>query len=140
MFRTLICLSFLVLVPVSLGGVFHCAEAADWPATEGVEIGHIGQTGGLPADFEPSGAVWHPLRQRLITVDDSGLVAEIDPLGGVVQTWDVGGDLEGITVVDPSDGLIYLAVENPDGILEFDLDSGELTGKQWDLTPWLQGV
>ena len=132
---------FLFLIPalMGLGGLIDGAAGADWPATSGVEIGHLGEPGGLPANFEPSGAVWHPLRKKLIAVDDSGRVAEIDPAGGVTMTWDVGGDLEGITLVDPGTGLVYLAVENPDGVLEFDLDAGALTGQQWDLTPWLQG-
>ena len=115
------------------------AVAADWPADSGVEIGRVGEPNGLPGDYEPSGAVWHPVRQKLVVVGDSGLVSELDPYGGGVITWEVGGDLEGIAIADPDDGLIYLAVEQPDGILEFDLATGTLTGNQWDLTPWLDG-
>ncbi|MBC8425469.1 SdiA-regulated domain-containing protein [bacterium] len=113
--------------------------AADWPADSGLEIGQVGEPDGLPEDYEPSGAVWHPLRQTLIVVDDSGRVSELGPYGNDVTTWVVENDLEGVTIADPDNDLVYLAVEQPDAVLEFDLATGTLTGNQWDLTPWLQG-
>ncbi len=110
-----------------------------WPADSGIEIGQEGYAGGLPQGFEPSGAVWHSVRQTLLVVDDSGLIAELVPDHGVQILWELDEDLEGITLIDPLDGLVYLAVEDPDGILEFDLTTGSLTGRNWDLTPWLTG-
>ncbi len=139
MARRSLILTSLFLVVVGLSGPVAPAGAADWPADAGVEIGRAGEPGGLPEDYEPSGAVWHPVRQTLVIVGDSGRVSELDPYGGGSTTWEIGGDLEGITIADPDDGLVYLAVERPDGILEFDLATGTLTGNQWDLTPWLQG-
>jgi len=130
---------YLMPAVVFLPGPGSPTAAADWPADVGVEIGQVGEPDGLPEDYEPSGAVWHPVRQKLVVVGDSGRVSELGPYGGDVTTWEVEGDLEGITIADPEDGLVYLAVEQPDGILEFDLTTGALTGNQWDLTPWLQG-
>ncbi len=132
---TFIIVSLLSIVLTQPGSV----EAVDWPADNGMEIGEVGGSGGLPSDYEPNGAVWHPLRNKLIVVDDSGRVSELDPLGGNVTTWIVEEDLEGVTFADPADNLIYLAVEQPDKVLEFDLTTGSLTGNQWDLTPWLTG-
>jgi len=115
------------------------ASTDSWPAGPGVEIGHAGEPGHLPGDVEPSGAVWHPRRQKLVIVSDSGQVSEMDPLGGPVTTWEVGGDLEGITLADPASDLVYVGVEHPDGVLEFDLAAGAPTGNSWDLTDWMDG-
>jgi hypothetical protein len=112
--------------------------ATDWPADSGVEIGRMGEPGGLPGGFEPSGAVWHAGRNRLIVVDDGGIVCELNPAGGLVS-WDLGGDLEAVTLADPAGSIVFVGVENPDGVVEFDLATGAPTGNAWDLTPWLQG-
>ncbi len=112
---------------------------ANWPADSGVEIGQAGNSHGLPNGFEPSGAVWHPRRETLLLVDDSGFVAELDPAVGVVNLWEMDEDFEGITLSDPASDLVYLAIEKPDGIMEFDLSTGEPTGNNWDLTSWLDG-
>ena len=136
MIRTLPVIIIVSLLSLALPSF---VAAAAWPADSGQEIGEVGNPGGLPSDYEPSGAVWHPLRNKLIVVDDSGRVSEMDPLGGNVTTWIVDEDLEGVTIANPADNLIYLAVEQPDKVLEFDLVTGSLTGNQWDLTSWLTG-
>lgn len=47
--------------------------------------------------------------------------------GTGMQNWVIGGDFEGVTVVDPNTNLIYLAKEQPnDSILEFDFVQEEL--------------
>jgi hypothetical protein len=116
------------------------AVAADpWPGDSGVEIGNVGGAGGLPAGYEPSGAVWHTGLGVLLVVGDDGQVSEMDADGANVTTWSPGGDLEGITVADPDSDLVYLGRERPDAVLEFDVVTGTLTGNVWDLTPWLTG-
>jgi len=110
-----------------------------WPGGPGTEIGQVGQ-GGLPSGYEPSGAAWHHGRQHLLVVSDDGYVSELDGDGVVVHTWIPGGDLEAIAVPDEETSLAYLGVEHPDGIREFDLDTGTLTGNSWDLTPWMTSL
>jgi hypothetical protein len=66
-------------------------------------------------------------------------VSRLDFDGQNVTTWSPGGDLEGVTIADPQSDLIYLGVEHPDSVVEFDLGSGSLTGSSWDLTPWMTG-
>ena len=92
----------------------------------------------LPAGYEPSGAVWHPQLQKLFVVDDGGIVSRMDLDGSTVVNWSVPGDLEGITVADPSGDLLYLGIEQPDGISEFDMATGQVR-RTFDLTPWMQG-
>ena len=134
-------MSIKILILIMIVICFQTAEsmAEPWPAGGGQEIGRVGYSGGLPDGYEPSGAVWHPGRQKLLIVDDSGLISQLDSNGENIVTWNVDEDLEGITLIDPESSLIYLGVESPDSILEFDLETGSLTGNQWDLTAWMDG-
>ena len=75
---------------------------------------------------EPSGICYHPDRKTLFVVSDEGYVAEIKKDGTPVAKYRVPGDLEGITL-DPGSGLLYVAVEGDDIILEFDPERGEVT-------------
>ena len=82
--------------------------------------------GGLPAKFEPSGAAWQPRLKKLFIVGDEGFIASMDPDGGSVRTWPLPGDLEGIAVADPKTDRIYVAVEQPPSIVEFDIAQGRV--------------
>lgn len=72
---------------------------------------------------EPSGIVYHPQRNTLFVVSDEGWVAEIQKDGTPLAMHRVVGDLEGITI-NPETGLLYIAVEGVDVILEFDPERG----------------
>jgi len=85
-----------------------------WPGKPGYD-GNIDQIGIVG----PSGIVYHPGRGTLFVVGDKGLIAEIRKDGTPVFSQPLPGDLEGITV-DPATGLLYVAVEGDDVILEFD--------------------
>ncbi|MBN2581549.1 MAG: SdiA-regulated domain-containing protein [Planctomycetes bacterium] len=70
---------------------------------------------------EPSGIVYHPKRKTLFVVSDEGHVCEMQTDGKMVRqlrssTW---RDYEGITV-NPATGLVYIAVEGEEKILEID--------------------
>ncbi len=108
---------------------------AAWPTGSGTEIGS-----GLPSGYEPSGAVWHERLGVLFLVSDDGWVSWMDQSGTSPTTWTPGGDLEGIAVADPSSDYLYLGVEDPDSIREFDISTGALTGKSWNLTTWMTGA
>lgn len=124
----------LVLAVSSLG-----AQLAPWPAGAGVEIGHEGQPGGLPAGFETSGAVWHPGRNSVVVVSDEGLVAELPAGGGPAAVWTLPGDLEAIALPDPASSIVWIGLEHPDSVVAFNLATGTATGASWDLTPWMTG-
>jgi hypothetical protein len=115
------------------------AEAEPWPGGDAVELGQSGRPAGLPGDFEPSGAVWHPRLRRLLVPDDEGRLAALDPDGGLLQLWRIGGDLEAVAIADPVTPLIYLGIEHPDSVVEFDLHRGAATGRRWDLSSHMQG-
>ncbi|MCP4548544.1 MAG: T9SS type A sorting domain-containing protein [bacterium] len=110
-----------------------------WPAGVGVEIGLMGEPSHLPPGFEPSGAVWHNGRQRLLVVSDDGYLAEMRTDGGDLVVWEIDEDLEAVAVADHNSDLVYLGVEHPDGVIEFDLATGAPTGETWDLRDWLDG-
>ena len=123
----MLALGFFVVGPDSvLADPFPCDA-------DGVEIGSD-----LPAGYEPSGAVWHSLFEALFIVGDDGQVSMLDDDGSNVTTWNVAGDLEGICVADPESDFVYVGVEHPDSILEFNHATGTVF-RTFDLTPWMTG-
>ncbi len=78
---------------------------------------------GIP---EPSGICYHPIRKTLFVVSDEGEIAEIQTDGTPVFRQEIPGDLEGVTV-NPKTGLLYIAKEGDDVILEFDPQNKEVT-------------
>jgi hypothetical protein len=79
-------------------------------------IGNIDQV-----DFnEPSGIVFHPGRETLFVVGDDGDICEIHTDGTLVKQNRIrSADFEGITC-DPSTGLLYIAIEGEEKIIEVD--------------------
>ncbi len=81
---------------------------------------------------EPSGAVYHPGRGTLFVVGDEGDICEITTEGVLVKKRLSGRhdrqgrrlDYEGVTY-DPSTGLLYVAVEGQETILEIDPETFE---------------
>jgi uncharacterized protein YjiK len=72
---------------------------------------------------EPSGICYHTLRGTLFVVGDKGDVGEMNRDGAFLRTTRLRqGDLEGITH-DPAGGLLYVAVEGAEDILELDPDT-----------------
>ena len=126
-----------LLVLAAVGTSHRAAWAAEpFPpsALPGVSIG-----GNLPAGYETSGIVWHSRLQKLFLVSDGGTVSSMGADGTGVTNWSVGGDLEGITVARPQSNFVYLGIEHPDSIREFNLvASGQVT-RTFDLTPWMTG-
>ena len=77
----------------------------------------------VDVELEPSGIVWHPLRETLVVVGDSGDIVEFERNG----TWLREGfvtddDIEAVTV-SPESGLLYMAIEGDDDIIEVDATS-----------------
>ena len=70
---------------------------------------------------EPSGIVYHRARRSLFAVGDEGDILELRTDGTAVNqtTLRKGTDLEAITC-DPATGLLYIAVEGEEQILEVD--------------------
>lgn len=99
----------------------------------GTEIG-----GNLPPGYEASGAAWHLRLHRLFVVDDCGTLSSMKANGTMVQNWFLGGDLEAVCVADPGTPFVYVGLENPDSVLEFDVVAGVVT-RQFDLSATLTG-
>ena len=70
---------------------------------------------------EPSGIVYHAARQTLFAVGDEGDIIEMRTDGTAVAhtTLRKGADLEAVTF-DPATGLLYVAVEGEERVLEVD--------------------
>jgi len=67
---------------------------------------------------EPSGICWHSQRKTLFVVGDEGDLCEITTEGSLIQQKHIrDADFEGVTH-DPSTGLLYLAIEEAESIIE----------------------
>lgn len=88
---------------------------------EGQVLGNIDK-GRFP---EPSGIVFHPARKTLFVVGDGGDLCEMKTDGTVLGKKHYADlkatDFEGITV-NPASGLLYVAVEGAEAILEISPD------------------
>lgn len=113
--------------------VVWSAEPFPPEAMPGLAVG-----GNLPSGYEPSGIVWHSRLQRLFLVSDSGVVSSMNADGTGVTNWFPGGDIEGITVAQPESDIIYLGIEHPDSIREFNIITGQIT-RTFNLTSWMTG-
>lgn len=100
-----------------------------WPGSGGTVIATFS---------DASGIIWHEERQTFFVIQNTGRLNEINSNGTLVDYWDIAGDLEGITLAE-NNRYIYIGIENPDSIVEFDLETEALTGKSWDLTTWMTG-
>ena len=88
---------------------------------------------------EPSGLCYHARRGTLFAVGDEGDVGEMATDGTMVQQKRVrSADFEGITY-DPSSGLLYVAVEGEESILEMDPDSLKVL-REFDIPRSFQGA
>ena len=125
----LACVSILALS----GSVGFAADPFPPDALPGAQIG-----GGLPFGYECSGAAWHTGLEKLFTIHDGGTVSSLNADGTGVHNWSLPGDLEGICVADPGSDFIYVGVENPDSIREFNVTTGSVT-RTFDLTTWMTG-
>ena len=75
---------------------------------------------------EPSGICWHSQRKTLFVVGDQGDVCEIKPDGTLISQKRIrSADFEGITH-DPSTGLLYIAVEGEESIIELNPETLEV--------------
>ena len=110
--------------------------ATVWPSSFTV---HTSIKMDTPANYEPSGLAWNSHTNKLFTVSDDGKVTRME-MDGSAQNIDiprrtgVGTDFEAITIVDENSSKVYIGLENPDSILEYDWDTKEFAQKRWDLT------
>ncbi len=114
------------------------AHAVDsWPGDSGSLIADAASLG---AGYEPSGLAYHSVRKQLVMVGDDGDITTMNTDGSSVHTKSpTGEDLEGVAVADATSDLIYVGIENPDSIKEYNLSTEAYTGKKWTLTAWLHG-
>jgi len=88
---------------------------------------------------EPSGICYHAGRKTLFVAGDEGDLCEVATDGTLVKQKQLRAeaDFEGVTV-DPSTGLLYLAVEGAEALLEVDPDTFEIV-REFPLPRKFQG-
>ena len=92
----------------------------------------------LPIGYETSGLAWHQGLERIFAVSDEGVLSMMNRDGTGLVHWNLGGDFEAVTVADHESNFIYIGVENPDSVIEFDVSSGQIT-RTFSLTNWMTG-
>jgi len=97
----------------------RCFAVDSWPAGAGANIATYS---------DASGISWHEARQSLFVVQNTGTLRELDASGTEKDSWPVAGDLEGITLAE-NERYLYIGIEHPDSIVEFDLQAEALSGK-----------
>jgi predicted outer membrane repeat protein len=117
------------------GCLLHRNVAAD-PFVSGMPRLQIGDA--LPREYELSGAAWHARLGRLILVDDGGRVISLETDGAIQSIQDLPGTLEAVCVANADTDLVYVGIEHPDSIVEFDFLTGQVT-RTFDLTAVLTG-
>ncbi len=106
-------------------------SASSWSAdSQGTEL-----VSGLPSVYEPSGVAWDAQAEKLYTVSDEGILSRMNLDKSSVENWYLSGDYEGVAVIS---GKVYIGIENPDSLVEFDPSLGRLTGKSWTFTNEMQ--
>lgn len=103
-------------------------------ASVGTDIGD-----GLASGYEPSGVVWHSGLDQLFVVSDGGIVTRMNSDGSGVVDKIIGGDFEGITMADPSTDFVYIGVEHPDSILEYNIEIQTVT-RTFSLVAYMTGA
>lgn len=93
----------------------------------------------LASGYEPSGVVWHSGFDQLFVVSDGGIVTKMNSDGSGVVDKTIGGDFEGITVADPSTDFVYIGVEHPDSILEYNIEIQTVT-RTFSLVAYMTGA
>ncbi|MBE0535012.1 MAG: SdiA-regulated domain-containing protein [Phycisphaerae bacterium] len=87
---------------------------------------------------EPSGICWHSARGTLFVVGDEGDICEIKTNGELIKQAHIRqADFEGITY-DPSSGLLYLAVEEEEAIVEMHPETFEVL-REWSVPRKFRG-
>ena len=90
-------------------------------------------------EFPPaSGIAYHPLRQTLFIVNDDGHVGEIRTDGSLVQRRHLMFDDFEAIAVHPGSGMLYIAIEGRDDVLEVDPD-GLRVRREYDLSRRFKG-
>jgi uncharacterized protein YjiK len=87
-------------VPLPASALTGAPAAGPLGAPEAVSVARL---------REASGIAWHPVRRSFFAVGDRGTLAEIGRTGAVVATHHVRGNLEDVTVHEPSGRLVLLA-------------------------------
>ncbi len=110
----------------------------------------------MPNLYEPSGLAWNSVTNKLFTVSDKGKITMMNMDGSNQDTVTMPSymDFEAITIVNPNTKKVYIGIENPDTITEYDLTplavqdpnkaGTEVVGitgaKTWNLTGVLTGA
>lgn len=134
-------------LPATRAGTFPFTTGTAFPwDTPGTRLAESSLVISATERYEPSDLVWHPRLQRLYGVSDgsaqvSSRLFSMTSSGSAFSSTPVSGDLdlEGICLADPASDFLYIGLEQPNAIAEFDLASSTVT-RTFSLSPWMTGA
>lgn len=132
-------------LPATRAGTFPFTTGTAFPwDTPGTRLAESSLVISATERYEPSDLVWHPRLQRLYGVSDgstqvSSALFSMTSSGSAFSSTPVSGDLEGICLADPASDFLYIGLEQPNAITEFDLASSTVT-RTFSLSPWMTGA
>ncbi len=89
-------------------------------------------------NLETSGIAWSSAHDRMFVVSDNGYITTIRDNDTHIKTWARSENFEAVTTVGFKPDFIYLGVEEPGGIIEFNVVTGKKT-RTFNLTEWMDG-
>jgi uncharacterized protein YjiK len=129
----------IVTVALMTSLVAYVAYAITWPTTFTKHSDIMMSV----TPYEPSGLVWNPVTNKLFSVCNTGQLTmmNLDGTGQNNVKAPAYADYEAIAIADFSSSKVYIGVENPDSIIEYDWNVGFNTSmKSWNLTSVMDGA
>lgn len=93
--------------------------------------------------YEPSGLAWNSVTNKMFTVCNTGQVTmmNMDGTEQVNVKAPAYADYEAVAIADANSSKVYIGIENPDSILEYDWNVGfNASMKSWNLTSVMDGA
>jgi len=76
--------------------------------------------------YHPSEALWHPTKERVIIVGPD-MITYIDPNTYSTENYVLAGDYEGVTLVPSRPGFLYVGMEWPATVVEWNEETHQVT-------------
>ncbi len=110
-------------------------SASSFPASS---LPGISLTNGAVNKKELSGIIWHNTQQIFYLVSDNDYLTKMTSAGQILSHIPVNGNMEAVTMIPGRNDFIYIGIEDPDSIYEYNINTNQIT-RVFDLTDWMDG-
>ncbi|MBN2841702.1 MAG: SdiA-regulated domain-containing protein, partial [Sedimentisphaerales bacterium] len=110
-------------------------SASNFPASA---LPGVSLTNGTIDKKEFSGIAWHNSQQIFYLVSDNDYLTKMSAAGQILSHIPVDGNMEAVTMIPGRNDFIYIGIEDPDSIYEYNINTNQIT-RVFDLTNWMDG-